>query len=283
MKIMVTGAAGFIGSHLVEEFDLDHEVVGFDNFLTGARENLPEDARVYDIDIVNRKALYALADAFEPDVILHCAASYSDPDKWHRDTQTNVEGAINVAIVARYHSARVVYPQTILPPISSYAISKIAAREYLEMSGIPLTVLRLGNMYGPRNLSGPIPTFYKRIIEGKPCHVVDTARDMVYIDDMIACVRKVVDEEHLGTFDVCSGRMTPIFALFDLIATELGHDETPPLVPPAEDDVQGRVDPSHGVPGWEPTTSLDDGIAKTIESYRQREIGETYTHLRLKS
>src|SRR5688572_33205969 len=177
-----------------------NEAIGFDNLLTGRKENGP----VVELDITDRPMLYELANLTQPEVVIHCAASYSDPDLWHRDTDTNVAGAINAAAVAKHHGAHLLYFQTILPPVSSYAISKIAAEQYLRLSGVPLTVFRMANIYGPRNLSGPVPVFYKRITSGKPCVVVDTTRDMVFIDDLIRCVKTVVDNRLEGTYDVCS-------------------------------------------------------------------------------
>ncbi len=93
---------------------------------------------------------------------MHCAASYSNPNFWHRDTQTNVLGTINATIAAKHHGARLIYFQTALPPISSYAISKIAGEQYIGLSDVEATVFRLANIYGPRNLSGPLPAFWKR-------------------------------------------------------------------------------------------------------------------------
>lgn len=279
MRILITGAAGFIGSHLMEAFG-EYSPVGVDNFLTGRREN---HEYVLEQDIIKRKELYALANDVAPEVVIHLAASYSDPDLWHRDTDTNVSGSINAASIAKHHDAHLIYPQTILPPISSYAISKIAGEQYLRLSGVPLTVLRLGNMYGPRNISGPIPAFYKRITEGKPCMVVDTARDMVFIDDMVQCVKRVVEEKMTGTFDICSGKQTPIMDLYTAVAAELNHEEVPPLIPPDPDDVQGTVSPENGISGWKATTPLREGVARTVASYRESAIGETYTHLRIGS
>src|SRR4029077_16403148 len=190
------------------------EADGFDNYLTGRRENVQP---IAELDITNRKALYTFANIVEPSVVIHCAASYNDPDKWHRDTQINVEGGINAALVAKHHNAHLIYFQSILPPVSSYAISKIAAEQYMRISGVPLTVLRLANIYGPRNLSGPIPVFYKRLTEDQPITVVDTERDMLYIDDLVTAVRKVVGERLTGTYDVCSGTQRRIMELFECV------------------------------------------------------------------
>jgi UDP-glucose 4-epimerase len=277
MRILITGAGGFVGSHLMDALP---EAVGFDNFLTGREEN---NARVEFLDITERRMLYALANEVEPDVVIHCSASYSDPDLWHRDTDVNVNGAINAAAVAKHHGAHLLYFQTILPPVSSYAISKIAGEQYLRLSGVPLTVFRMANIYGPRNISGPIPVFYKRITEGKPCLVVDTTRDMVFIEDLVRLVRTCVEQTITGTYDVCSGVQTPIMEMYQAIAEELGHEETPPLIPPASDDVQGTISLRNALPSWkwQEMVPLREGIARTVASYRQSGVTDTHTHLRL--
>jgi len=286
MRILITGAGGFIGSHLMDAFwelikdedAVSNDLVGFDNWLTGHKNR----DGVFTLDITNRRDLYDVANDLEPDVVIHCAASYSDPDKWHRDAETNVLGGINAALVAKHHGAHLIYFQTILPPVSSYAISKIAAEQYLRLSGVDLTVLRLANIYGPRNLSGPIPTFYKRLSEGQPCVVVDTSRDMLFIDDLVRAVKRVVEERTTGTFDMGSGVQTPIFVLYEKIMNELGLVETRySLVPPDPDDVQGTLSSEKRLPGWIATTPLNDGIRMTVESYREHGVTQTHTHLRI--
>ncbi len=277
--IIITGAGGFIGSHLMDLYLGD--AVGYDNFLTGRKENFEH---VNEFDIVEqRQDFYEFANQIKPEVVIHCAASYSNPDMWHRDTKINVEGAINAAAVAKHHGAHLIYFQTILPPVSSYAISKIAAEQYMRLSGVPLTVLRLGNIYGPRNLSGPIPVFYKRITEGKPCLVVDTTRDMVFIEDLVRCVKSVVENRIEGTFDVCSGEQTPILSMYRLIADILEHREEPPIIPPDPDDVQGTISLENALASWkwQPRVPLVEGIARTVASYDESGVDQTHTHLRI--
>lgn len=280
MRLLITGAGGFIGSHLSDSFSSENSVWGVDNFLTGRREN----GLCTELDILKRPALYMLANHAQPDVVIHCAASYSNPDLWHRDTETNVQGCINAAAIAKHHDAHLVYFQTILPPVSSYAISKIAGEQYLRLSGVKLTVLRLANIYGPRNLSGPIPVFYKRLTNGQSVTVVNTTRDMVYIEDLVRAVGLVVEHELTGTYDVCSGVQTPIVEMFSAVVNALHHPTGYEDVEPQEplsDDVQGTVDPDNGVPMWAPVVSLQDGIAQTVAAYEQDSDFPTFTHLRM--
>lgn len=205
MKVLITGGAGFIGSHLAERLLADgHEVAVIDNFETGRRENLPEHESftLFEGSIANRAELDE-AFSFAPDAVAHAAASYKDPDAWSADAGTNSLGGANVVEASREAGVgRILYFQTALcygtqpieqpitldhpiRPDSSYAISKTTAEQYIELSGIPWVSLRLANIYGPRNLSGPPPTFYQRLSEGKPCFVMDSRRDFIFVDDLI--------------------------------------------------------------------------------------------------
>src|SRR5262249_1045859 len=138
-------------------------------------------------------------DDFKPDVVLHAAASYKDPDNYIGDANTNVLGtAITVSNTQRLKVKRLIYLQTALcygdpveqpitvkhplePSKSSYAISKTAGEMYIQLSGLDYVSFRLANAYGPRNLSGPLPTFYHRLTTGKPCFVMDTRRDFIFV------------------------------------------------------------------------------------------------------
>jgi len=280
-RILITGGAGFIGSSLLDAFKDEHVVIVADNFLTGRKENLPH-PWFSPIDITDRETFYEAANKTKPEFVIHCAASYSDPDKWHRDTDTNIAGGINAALVAKHHGAHLIYFQTILPPISSYAISKIAAEQYMRLSGVDLTVLRLANIYGPRNLSGPIPTFYKRLTQGQPVTVVNTTRDMVYIDDLVRAVQMVVEYNLTGTFDVCTGEQVPIYEMFAGVASALDLDSgAANVAEPLSDDVQGTVDPENGIPLWAPVMPFHVGITRTVKSYQENGVEQTHTHLKI--
>ena len=279
MRILCTGGAGFLGSHLLERLtDEGHEVWGFDNFLTGRRENW----EAKDLDITDRQTLYADANMIEPELVIHCAASYADPQKWHRDTDVNVAGAINVAAVAKHHGARIIYFQTSLPPISSYAISKIAGEHYLRLAGIPLAVYQLANIYGPRNLSGAIPAFYKRLAAGESCIVTDTTRNFVFVEDLVNEV--VRDLEREGSFGICSAEDTSILELFLLMRTLMGERGTFERTERPKEDV-GSLRPAYPSPPswwWKRQVPLEEGLGRAIAWYSENGVEQAYTHLSLK-
>lgn len=295
MRVLITGVAGFIGSHLADELlARGHEVSGVDNFETGNLKNVNDGVDFFEGDIAGYGGgMFPTQKTF--DLIVHCAASYSDPNKWHRDTKTNVEGTINCLIKARKWGARLIYFQTALPPISSYAISKIAGEQYITMSGVRHVIFRLANIYGPRNLSGPIPTFFKRLSAGEPCTIVNTTRDMVYVDDLIRGVLAAIDNDGInGKYDMCSGRHRPITELFSAVAYAMFGDEkpwehgrgsAPTGVQPAEDDVSKmELDPGPAALdlNWTATADLHDGVDDAVTWYRDNGVAETYTHLNLK-
>ena len=242
-------------------------------------ENYP---RAVELDIANRHMLYDYGNTIAPELVIHCAASYSDPNRWHRDTDTNVTGTINVINLSRHHRANLIYFQTALPPDSSYAISKIAAEQYIRISAeVPWLIFRLANVYGPRNVSGPIPAFFKRLDAGQPCTVVDTIRDLVYIDDLIRCVMLALEKGRLGIFDVCTGGPVTIRRLYKLVAAEFDPAPLPRVVEPPPDDVQPVTYVQNWLQGWRPTTPLETGVANAVRWYREHGVEQTFTHLQL--
>jgi UDP-glucose 4-epimerase len=272
VRIYITGVAGFVGSNLADRLLADgHDVWGIDNLRTGRRGNLAKDVVFVHGDVAGGLFWDTPGHA---DLVVHCAASYKNPDDWQEDVSSNVTGAVRVAEVAREWKCPIVYFQTVLPPISSYAISKIAAEHYLRLSGQPLTVYRLASIYGPRLMSGAIPTFYKRIKADEPCTVVRYAsRDFVFIDDLI---ERVLRFEDPGTYDVRTGHETLIADIPSAIASKLGCVCQLDWISPPADDVQAYD--MDGVP--HAGTSFRDGLRRTIDWYEENGVGETFTHLK---
>jgi UDP-glucose 4-epimerase len=309
VKVLITGGAGFIGSHLADRLLAEgHEVLAIDNYATGRRDNLEErDGLTIVEDTIEDAA--AVTEAFErfgPDFVVHAAAAYKDPDAWGPDVLTNSLGTVNVVRAAQAAGVkRLLYFQTALcygttpmeqpvtldhpiRPDSSYAISKTAGEQYIELSGLDFVSFRLANAYGPRNISGPLPTFYQRLTEDKPVFVMDTRRDFIYVDDLIdVVVQAVVDGTGHGHYHVSSGSDFAIKELFDATIAALPEVELAEDVevrPKGEDDAFTiLLDPSRIRQdfGWEPKTPLDAGVRRAIDYYRERGISQTFTHLRV--
>lgn len=308
MKILITGGAGFIGSHVAERLVAGgDDVLVIDNYETGRRDNLAAGDRLTVIEgSITDDALMARAfDDFRPDVVLHAAASYKDPDNYTGDAGTNVLGtAVTVRHAQRLKVRRLVYLQTALcygdpveqpitlahpiePSKSSYAISKTAAEMYIALSGLDYVSFRLANAYGPRNLSGPLPTFYHRLTTGKPCFVMDTRRDFIFVDDMVDIIEKAIrGAGRRGAYHISTGKDFSIKELFDATVQALGVklEKGVEVRPRNPDDVYTiLLDPSETLKdfGIIPSYPLAEGVRRTIAYYREHGIAQTYTHLRI--
>lgn len=313
MKVLVTGGAGHIGSHIVERLIArNDQVVVIDNYETGRKDNLSEHPKlkVYEDTIANKGIVDKIFKEFKPDVVIHAAASYKDPENWYEDTMTNVLGGVNIVKASKEAGVkRIIYFQTALcyglkpiqQPItfthplysggysggSSYAISKTGGEQYIELSGLDFISFRLANSYGPRNLSGPLPTFYHRLTNNKSCFVADTRRDFIFVDDLVNCVMLAIDGKgNRGYYHISSGKDYSIKELFDSTLKALGMPANTPveLKDRNPDDVFTiLIDPSKTNKdfNWDVTTSLEVGIKKTIDWYKVHGITQTFTHLKL--
>ena len=312
MKVLITGGAGLIGSHLADRLvERGDEVSIIDNFSTGSRDNVPEGSYCLWDDCVSSLNCDLYFDEIKPDVVVHAAASYRDPDDWNEDSRTNVLGTVNMVKQSlEYGVKRFIYLQTSLcygppqqEPITldhpinpgcSYAISKVAAERYIMMSGLDWVSFRLANFYGPRQVSGPIPAFYNKLRNGEQCTIVKARRDYVYVDDLIDILVKAMDGGPGGLYQVSSGTDRPIIDVYNLIkasfmipgkAALLSDKIFPqPIIKPLGEDDVGRIllDNSKVVEdyGFEATVSLEEGIKRTIKWYEENGVDGAFTHLR---
>jgi len=302
MKVLITGGAGFIGSHLADRLlARGDEVFIIDNFATGRKSNIPAGADFTEGSIACSKVLPGLFERVKPDVVVHAAASYKDPDDWYMDSVVNTVGSAMVTKECLKHNVkRLIYFQTSLcygkypveqpitlnhpiKPTNSYSISKTAAEQYIELSGMDFVSFRLANAYGPRNISGPPPTFYSRLSQGKGCFVVNTRRDFIFVSDLIDIVEKAVDGVGSEFYHVSTGKDYSIKEIYDAVASAMNLDIAAEERERMPDDVASiLLDPSRTLKdfGMIPTYSLEKGIAKAVEWYETHDIGETYTHLK---
>lgn len=307
MKAFISGACGQVGSHVAELLlARGDEVLGIDNLATGRREHLADLPRLKVVigSIADRELIDRLFAEFKPDVVVHTAASYKDPEDWYSDTLTNCVGGANLIQAAkRGKVGRFIYFQTALcyglkpvqqpirldhpknPASSSYAISKTAAEDYLEISGLDYVTFRLANVVGPRNVSGPLPIFFQRLKHGKRCFVTKARRDFVFVKDLARNVIKAADGTGHGAYHFSSGKDIAIQDLYDAVVSamelkaypapevrELGPDDAPSIL----------LDPSRTFAdfGKIEFTGLGETVAAAIEYYRKYGTQGEYTHLK---
>lgn len=309
MKVFVTGGCGQVGSHVAEmALERGDEVVAIDDLSTGRRVHLPEShERLTFVEgsIADKTLIDRLIGDFKPDALVHTAASYKDPDDWYNDTLTNCVGGTNLIRASIDNNVgRFVYFQTALcygvqplenpitlshpkfPANSSYAISKTAAEDYLEISGLDHVIFRLANVVGPRNVSGPLPIFYERLTAGKKCFVTKARRDFVFVKDLARNVIKAIDGTGNGAYHFSSGSDVAIKELYDAVVDgmqineypepdvrDLGPDDAPSIL----------LDPSRTFKDFGDIefTSLKDTVAAAVEYYREFGVTGGYTHLKI--
>ena len=306
MKVFVTGGAGQVGSTVIDQLlARGDEIVAIDNFATGRRDNLQSNPRLRLIEhtIADASAVNQLFEEFKPEVVVHTAASYKDPDDWASDSLVNVVGTANIAKACRSHKVRrLIYFQTALcygtkptqspirldhpinPVNSSYAISKTAGEHYVQFSGVEWVTFRLANVIGPRNVSGPLPIFYRRLSEGKRCFVTPARRDFCLADDLARVVVRSIDGVGRGTYHFSSGHDVAIRELYDAVVKSLQINEypEPEQVPLGPDDAPSiLLDPSRTFAdfGSIEFTPLDDIVAKAVAHWRTSGVVGGFTHL----
>lgn len=305
MRILITGGAGCLGSNLIEHWlPQGHEIFVIDNFATGKREVVPDvtGLTVKEGSISDEALVNECFAQFKPDVVVHAAAAYKDPDDWIEDSRTNVIGSAFVARAAKASGVtRLVNFQTALcygrpqelpilashptAPFTSYGITKTAGEQFMLLSGVPTLSLRIANVTGPRLAIGPIPTFYKRLKAGQNCFCSDTARDFLDMSDFLAFMDIAIQPDApTGTFNLASGEAHSIKEIFDIVTQYhgLGVKEVP-VVPPAADDVPVvSLDATETTKafGWKASVSFAETIRRQLAWYDQHGVTDVFSHLK---
>ncbi|MGH2991805.1 MAG: NAD-dependent epimerase/dehydratase family protein [Solirubrobacterales bacterium] len=298
MRAIVTGGAGFIGSHVVDALVArGDEVVVLDDLSHGKRENLNTGAELVVADIRDKSAVESVFAEARPEACLHLAAqadvrvSIARPDF---DGEVNVLGTIRLLEAAREHGTHIVFSSTggaiygecaepvgeeaPREPLSQYGTSKLAGEEYLatynRLYGSEHTALRYGNVFGPRQdphgEAGVVAIFLGLLARGEPPHIFGKGsqqRDYVYVGD-VAAVTVAALGRPPGVFNVGTGRATSVLDLFEVCRRVSGVDVEPVFDPPRLGELQRSVlDASLAERelGFTAETSFEDGIAATWE------------------
>ncbi|MBE3144594.1 MAG: NAD-dependent epimerase/dehydratase family protein [Planctomycetes bacterium] len=303
MKTLVTGGAGFIGSHIVDAFiNQGHDVVVVDNLFTGKMSNLNPKARFYQLDIVSA-ALDEVIGYEKPEVISHQAArvdvraSMSQPFLY---AQTNVLGSVNLLESCRRHGVKkVIYAQTggcvygepkelpspeshVIQPVDPYGVSKYLMELYLKcyahQFNIHYTVLRYPNVYGPRQdpsgEAGVVSIFAKQMLSGTQAIINGTGeqlRDYVYCTDIVNANLLALDKGDNEIYNTGSGVGTSVNKIFAMLKEITNYQRDPVYAPPRSGEVLASYLDSKKAErdlGWKASVGLEVGLRKTVEFIR---------------
>jgi UDP-glucose 4-epimerase len=298
MRAVVTGGAGFIGSHVADALVArGDEVVVVDDLSSGRRDSLPPEARLVEADIRD-EALSALFEEARPEVCFHLAAQASvtvSVERPAHDADVNVLGTIQVLEAARGVGAKVVFSSTggaiygecdgpmkedsPRRPVSPYGTSKLAGEEYLavynRLYGAGHVALRYANVFGPcqdpHGEAGVVAIFFDRLKVAEPCRIFGDGRqtrDYVYVGDAVRATLAAAGHAG-GIFNIGTGVETSVLELYERCRRTTGSNAAPEHAPARPGEAQRSVvDPALAAAelGWEPQTSLDDGLQATWES-----------------
>ncbi len=297
-RALVTGGAGFLGSHIVDGLlARGYEVLALDDLSTGVRANLSPSVDFVEVDVAG-DSFVSLAKSFRPDVISHVAAqasvpvSMSDPKL---DARVNILGGLNVLQAAmEVGCAQVIYVNTggalygdpeYLPcdedhpirPISAYALSKWTSEYYFRImlpKSIPLKVLRPANIYGPRQNphgeSGVIAIFSRKMLDGDPVTINgdgEHIRDYVYVGDVVDAHEMAMNYAKSVVVNIGTGQGTSVNEVFACLREITGNVASPVYAEPRLGDVRDiTLDSSRArrILGWEPKVKLLDGLERTL-------------------
>jgi UDP-glucose 4-epimerase len=307
MKILVTGGAGFIGSHVVDAYlAAGHEVAVLDSLATGRAENVPAAAALHRVDVRELAEVQQVVASFRPDVVSHHAAqaevpkSVADPGY---DAHVNVVGGLNVLRACADSGVRkVIFSSTggalygepdIVPadedhpirPLSPYGTAKYAFEQYLAMFertfGLTFTTLRYANIYGARQDFAAeegrvIAIFASRMIEGRPVTIDgdgNQSRDMLHVGDVASANLAALERGDGETFHISTGIPVTINDLFRKLAVLTEYRLEPRFGPPRKGDVYRiALDNTRAREklGWEPQILLEEGLQLTVDYFRDQ-------------
>ena len=307
MKILVTGGAGFIGSHVVDAYvAAGHEVAVIDNLSTGREDNVNPNARLHRVDIRDLAQVKQVVASFQPEVVNHHAAQSEVPksvaDPGH-DAHVNIVGGVNVLRACADNSVRkVIFSSTggalygepdIVPadedhpirPLSPYGTSKYAFEQYLatfdRTFGLRFTTLRYANVYGARQDFAAeegrvVAIFAGRMIENKPLTIDgdgNQSRDMLHVGDIAMANIAALERGDGGTFHISTGIPVTVNDIFRKLAILTEYKLEPRFGPSRKGDVYRiALDNTRAKAqlGWEPRIQLEEGLRLTVDYFREQ-------------
>lgn len=303
LKVLLTGGAGFIGSHVAEQLvSQNFEVVIIDNLTAGSTTYLPDNIKVYQLNI-NDPSVETIFKIEKPDVVIHLAAQTSvikSMNEPYFDFETNTLATVKLLSYSTqnhvkqfiFASSAAIYGETVSFPISEehpldpqsfYAASKYAAERYVhifaQQNGFTSTVLRFSNVYGPRqntaSEAGVIGLYISTLLRGESCIIFggSQTRDFIYVKDIAkACVDAVTSRKS-GNFNISSNVEYSIEKLYDLISEKMGVDTLAIYKPSRNGEVIKSIlsnAKSERELGWFPIYSISQGLDETIDYFSRK-------------
>ncbi|GHO94407.1 UDP-glucose 4-epimerase [Reticulibacter mediterranei] len=308
MKVLVTGGAGFIGSHIVDQLiAAGHEVAVVDSLWAeggGKESNLNPNARFYRADITDETSLARIFDEVRPEAVSHQAAQHSvavSTKNPQLDARVNVIGLLNVlSNSARVEVKKVVFASsgatygtpTRLPidedtpqrPESPYGITKMVAEHYLrywqESQGLNYTALRYGNVYGPRQdpngEAGVIAIFAKRFLTHQPVRIDwdgEQRKDYVFVEDVARANVLALSRGDNDIFCIGSGAPTSVNEIYEVLANLTGYKPEITRAPKRPGDIYlsyFNSSKAERLLGWKPSVTFAEGVKTTVEYFKSR-------------
>jgi UDP-glucose 4-epimerase len=246
-RVLLTGGAGFIGSHVADALISDGALVSIvDDFSSGNLANVASEVDVVNADIASASVIATIR-RIKPELVVHAAAQVSVTRSMRapaRDRAVNLVGSRNVAEAARlsnvqrfvflssgaaiYGNARRAHESTCPQPNSYYAVHKYGAECYIRLARLPYAIARLANVYGPRQMGGAdgavVPRFYQSITQGRTVTVFGSGkqtRDFLYVDDAVTAILSLLHGSSVGIWNIGTGEETTVTELLTLLATIL--------------------------------------------------------------
>ncbi|MCK9328527.1 MAG: NAD-dependent epimerase/dehydratase family protein [Candidatus Cloacimonetes bacterium] len=309
MKILVTGGAGFIASHIVDKYiELGHEVIVVDNLSTGYTSNLNPKAKFYLLDICS-KELDKVFQIEKPEIVNHHAAQISVPVSAKQpllDAEINAKGFLNVLESCVKHKVRKVifissggavygeakeYPTSEMynpKPLSPYAIHKFVSEAYLyyynNAFNLNYTVLRYANVFGPRQVShgeaGVVSIFIEKYLNNETPYLYayqenpdGMIRDYVYVKDVVNANVIALEKANLQAINIGTGVETTTGELLREVSKQMNKEFNPHRGEPRPGDIRKsclNIEKAIRILGWEPQYSLKQGVAETIEYFENK-------------